>query len=677
MSVKLNPPSPGSPRRTTQETAAAPPAPKAEHSNPLAKLGQGLQRVAQQVDKQIHNVAQQVDKSLHNVVDTFEAHLPSLPHPSATGAKPWEGITLNGKPLQIPLDKLLSVDLGEVRKILERVVPEKIRDDEAKKFVGQTQDFRDKLGKVRSLGLELDMLPANSPRYAEVKAELTQAEGELSSKYGYTRATAPKPGAMWVDPQFMSKDVPNGQISASKLATGTPVTKPPEPLDFLFGGKPDSAAQAQAYQKAVAARRAALGMPVQDGKPIGVQLNLEGGGGKGKRYAAMLSEMRDLGVVPTSLTGTSAGSIAAAFAATGATPDQIDAIAKDPRLQKLYDFDLDFKDGGLLNGQAAYDLFDSKLRELTGIKDRPVTFADLKVPLQLVAAKDYDSASPNGFPSNKDRIFVFSQETTPDTPVALAMRASMAIPGVFEPVQMVDPTTGRSMHLTDGGSLDNLPMGYAKNNLPQIGAALLSRDDNHPSNGIGTPKQLPTGQLDTTNVLWSAVNGYTFLKDNATGAADFRDRTSPGANQFMISLPTWNLANPKQSDSTLSFGYDANVDPALDKQTRQVTQDFLRNFMDDMRVPGSRGTNVTTSIPKDLRFNEQVTVNGQNYNVSYSGGDNLVALNTSTGKKSDLKLGQKKIEAMYLDNVAFGDLKAQLAYELTNPKSVKPSWLPF
>lgn len=664
MSVKLPPPSPGSPRRTPETTAS--PTQKTDHSNPLAKLGQGLQRIAQKVEKNVNRV-----------VDTFEARLPKLPGPSGATAKPWEGITLTGKPLQIPLDKLLDVDLGQVRKILERVVPQKIRDGEAKQFTAQTQDFRETLAKVRSLGTELDMLSPKSERYAEVKAAFDKAEGELKAKYGYTRATAPKPGAMWVDPQFMAKDVPGGQLSATRLATGTPVTKPPEPLDFLFGGKPDGAKQAQAYQAAVAAKRAELGMPIQDGKPIGVHMSLEGGGGKGKRYAAMISEMRELGVVPTSLTGTSAGSIAAAFAATGASPEQIDAIAKDPRLQKLYDFDLDLKDGGLLNGQAAYDLFDSKLRELTGIKDRPVTFADLKVPLQLVAAKAYDSASPGGFPTAKDRIFVFSQETTPDTPVALAMRASMAIPGIFEPVQMVDPATGRSMHLTDGGSLDNLPMGYAKNNLPQIGAALLEPDSNHPSNANGAAKPLPKGQLDTTNVLWSAINGYTFLKDNATGAADFRDRTSPGPNQFMLSLPTWNLDNPRQANSTLGFGYDPKVDPILDGQTREVTRDFLRNFLDDLRVPGSRGTNVTTEVPRDLRFQEQVTVNGQNYQVSYNGGDNLVAVNTATGKKSDLKLGQKKIEAMYLDHLSFGDLKAQLAYALSNPKSVKPDWLPF
>ena len=39
--------------------------------------------------------------------------------------------------------------------------------------------------------------------------------------------------------------------------------------------------------------------------------------------------------------------------------------------------------------------------------------------------------------------------------------------------------------------------------------------------------------------------------------------------------------------------------------------------------------------------------------------------------------GQKKIEAMYLDHLAYGDLKPQLAYALSNPKSIKPDWLPF
>jgi NTE family protein len=658
-----------------QPDALAPQKP-ATSPSPLEKVGQALK-----------NAARDVSQHVNNVVDVFEAKLPSLPRPA--GKKPWEGITLTGNPLKIPLDALKKVDLGDVRKVLERVFPPKIHDEQGKQLVSQTQDFRDTLGKVRSLSAELELLPASHPRRAEVRKALDSAEGKLKADYGYTRTTAPKPGAMWIDPQFAAKELPGGKLNASHFPTGTPVTKPPAPLDFLFGKGPRELTLGEGptartvrtpeeYKAAVAARRAELGMPVKDGEPQGVHLSLQGGGGKGKRYGAMLAEMYELGVVPTSLSGTSAGSIAAAFAATGAGPADIQALAKDPRLSNLYDWDLDMKDGGVLNGQKAFDLFDQELRRLTGITDRPVTFADLKVPLQLIAAKAYDSgAGPDGGTSAKDRIFVFSQETTPDTPVALAVRASMAIPGVFEPVQVVDPATGRRMHLVDGGALDNLPMGYNKNDLPQIGASLYTRATGHPSAHSDTTKPLPAGNLDSTNVLWNALNGYTMLKDSASDYHDYIDRTQPKANQYMLTLPTWDLTDPTKGDSTLSFGYDEKVDPALDGQSRQVTRDFLRNFLDDLRVPGSRGTNYTAQVPQDLQFDLPVVAKGKQYQVSYAGGDNLIVTSKDGGHRSVLPVGKQRIEAMVLDNQAFGDLSAQLAYTITNPRGVKPSWLPF
>ncbi|MBZ4398544.1 patatin-like phospholipase family protein [Myxococcus sp. MISCRS1] len=664
MSIKPLPSSTSSAAaRRTPEPVAARPA-EAPKPNLLERMGQGLQNVAREANR---------------LVDGFEAKLPDLsrlglPKLPGAGNTPWAGITLTGKPLQIPLDKLLQVDLGDLRKVLERILPPKIDDKQGKQLVAQTKDFRDTLGQVRSLAAQLDMLPSTHPRYPQVKAALEKAEAQLTQTTGYTRATAPRPGSLWLDPQFLAKELPGGQVHASRFPTGTPVTKPPSALDIVSGGDAKKAAE---YTASVARNRAEAGMPVQGGEPMGVHLSLEGGGGKGKRYAAMFAEMRDLGVVPVSLTGTSAGSIAAAFAATGATPQQIEDVAKDPRLGQLYDFDLDLNDGGLLDGQAAFDLFDQKLRELTGITDRPVTFADLKIPLQLVAAKAYDSAVPDGgFKSAQDRIFVFSQETTPDTPVALAMRASMAIPGVFDPVQVVDPVTGRQMHLVDGGTLDNLPMGYAKNDLPQIGASLQSRGGTHPSNGTAQPKPLPTGQLDTDDALWNGFNGYAMLKDNATEAQDWRDKAKPGANQFMLAVPTWNLDDPKQGNSVLGFGYDAKVDPKLDTQTRQVTRDFLREFMDDMKVPGSRGTNLVTQVPKDLKFSEDVQIWGEKFQVTYSGGDTVVAT-AANGKRHEVRLGQKQIEALWLDGQTFKDFDAQLSHVLSDVRSVRPSWLPF
>ncbi|MCP3065640.1 patatin-like phospholipase family protein [Myxococcus sp. K38C18041901] len=664
MSIKPLPSSTSSAAaRRAPEPAAARPA-ETPKPNLLERMGQGLQNVAREANR---------------LVDGFEAKLPDLsrlglPKPTGAGNTPWAGITLTGKPLQIPLDKLLQVDLGDLRKVLERILPPKIDDKQGKELVAQTKDFRDTLGQVRSLAAHLDMLPSTHPRYPQVKAALEKAEAELTKTTGYTRATAPRPGSLWLDPQFLAKELPGGQVHASRFPTGTPVTKPPSALDIVAGGDAKKAAE---YTASVAQNRAEAGMPVQGGEPMGVHLSLEGGGGKGKRYAAMFAEMRDMGVVPVSLTGTSAGSIAAAFAATGATPQQIEDVAKDPRLGQLYDFDLDLNDGGLLDGQAAFDMFDQKLRELTGITDRPVTFADLKIPLQLIAAKAYDSAVPDGgFKSAQDRIFVFSQETTPDTPVALAMRASMAIPGVFDPVQVVDPVTGRQMHLVDGGTLDNLPMGYAKNDLPQIGASLQPRGGTHPSNGTAQPKPLPTGQLDTDDAIWNGFNGLALLKDNATEAQDWRDKAKPGANQFMLAVPTWNLDDPKQGNTILGFGYDAKVDPQLDQQTRQVTRDFLREFMDDMKVPGSRGTNLVTQVPKDLRFSEDVQIWGEKFQVTYTGGDTVVAT-AANGKRHEVRLGQKQIEALWLDGQTFKDFDAQLSHVLSDVRSVRPSWFPF
>ncbi len=674
MSVK--PPSTSTSTLTRRQPDTLAPSKPATSSSPLEKLGQTLQ-----------SAAKNVTTHANRLVDTFEAKLPNLGRPA--GARPWEGITLNGKPLRIPLDALKKVSLADVRKVLEHVIPPKIRDEEGKKLVAQTKDFRETLSKVRTLGLELDMMSPSNPRRAELRKELDAAEGKLKADSGYTRATAPKPGALWIDPQFAAKELPGGKLHASRFPTGTPVTKPPAPMDFLFGKGPRELTLGEGpstrtvttpaeYKAAVAARRAELGMPVKDGEPQTVHLSLQGGGGKGKRYGAMLAEMYDLGVVPTSLSGTSAGSIAAAFAATGAGPKEIQALARDPRLSKLYDPDLDMKDGGILNGQKAFDLVDQELRRLTGITDRPVTFADLKVPLQILAAKAHDSgAGPEGMTTAKDRIFVFSQETTPDTPVALAVRASMAIPGVFEPVQVVDPTTGRQMHLTDGGALDNLPMGYNKNGLPAIGASLYSRATGHPADHKDTTKPLPGGNLDTTNVLWSALNGYTMLKDSASDFNDYMDRTQPKSNQFMLTLPTWDLNDPSKGNSTLMFGYDPKVDPALDGQSRQVTRDFLRNFLDDLRVPGSKGTNFTAQVPANLRFDMPVEAKGKQYQVSYAGGDNLLVTPKDGGKPLTLAVGKQRIEAMYLDHQAFGDLSSQLAYTLTNPKASKPSWLPF
>jgi len=584
---------------------------------------------------------------------------------------------VQGEAKALKLPKISTDDLLNVgRDVLGALFPQHTEDPRGQQYLQGTQDFRTTVATAQGLQKKLSGMTPADPKYAETKKALDATTAHLSQAYGYTVETAPKPGAVWVDPGLMERTLPGVTFNSKNFPTGKPVTTPPNPMDVVFmngrsfsltdaDGKATVVKTPEEYKAAIAKNRAALGSPRTDGDPIAVHVSFEGGGGKGKRYGPAIAEMYRNGVVPASISGTSAGAIAAGLVAAGADPGEIDRFMKSGDLSKLYDVDLKNVNGGVMDGKAAYDLFDQELRKLTGIKDRPVTFADLKIPLQIVSTKMSDTQPPKGqedLTQVKNRIFVFSQETTPDTPVALAMRASMSIPAAFDPVKMVDPSTGRAVTLVDGGVLDNLPMGYNHNNLPVVGLSLASRDDNHPATHQAAPKPLPGGNLDVTHLLWNALNGYTLMKEGAGDANDFKDRTQPPAGDFMVSLPTWDLTHPDQGDTVLGFGYDPKLDPKLDTQTRGVMQNFLRQYLGDFGKPGAKGTNAPTTLPPNLAFTQDVQAAGKTFQARYQGGD---VVTFTSGKDSyDLHIGKQKIEAMWLDGQAFGDLSAQLGKPL-------------
>ncbi|MCS6884883.1 MAG: patatin-like phospholipase family protein [Acidobacteriota bacterium] len=546
-------------------------------------------------------------------------------------------------------------------------------------FIQDTKDFRNQIENVRRLQEEVRRLEASGAPSSEIqaaRARLAVASSRLQSSYGYTAETMPKPGQLWIDPQFLGKDLVDGKVTASKFPTNIkPIDKPLSPQEFMFSpygntrqvgvknpdGSFTTVSNMEQYRALVAQNRAALGLPTNNGEPVAVHLALEGGGGKGKRYPAAFNEMYKLGIVPTSFSGTSAGSIMAAMLAAGADPQRADAILNDPKLGQLYDINLRRLEGGVMDGNAAYDFIDQKLRELTGIKDRPVTFADLKAPLQIVAFKLSDTGMPERSPEwskPENRIFVFSQETTPNVPVALAVRASMAIPFAFDPVEMIDPTTGRKIQLVDGGVYDNLPVGYNKNNLPTIALNLADRGSLHPSDNVDKSRPLPDRQINPYNPIDAGTALYDiYIKHKNNG--DYRDTTNPAPNTFALSLPTWDLTNPKRGNSLFGFKYD-DVDRALDPQTAQVTRNFFKQFFTEIGKPGASGTNLKP-LPAQVSFNINVRVGNTDYRASYNPGDTYVTFTDPRGNSERVYLGKKEIEKMYLDHLAFGDLSSQLA----------------
>lgn len=540
------------------------------------------------------------------------------------------------------------------------------------KLSDDTKGLRDTANQLASVKGQLSKLPPNDPKRPALEQQAAQLTNTLSSKYGYANGKTPAPGTLWVDPEFCGKELPNDQVTGSHFPAGTPVTQPPSALDAMFaGGKSYSLTTADGkvqtfhsaaeYQAYLAQNRTAQGMPRTDGNPVGVQMNFEGGGGKGKRYGPALSEMASVGVIPTSCTGSSAGAIAAMLVAAGADAAEVNRFCTDPKLASLFDIDIGNMHGGLADGKAAYDMFDQELRKLTGVKDRPVTFADLKIPLQICATKMSDSAGiANGSDIN-NRLFVFSQQNTPNTPVALAVRASMAIPGAFDPVDVLDPMTGRQLKLVDGGVIDNLPMHESPNyGLPTVGLKLTPADDDNPDNHTHTGSdKLRGGNLNVDNVILNAFYGKEMNDASHTTDTDYWDTVKPKAGQFMLGIPTFDLNDTSKGDSTLGFGYDPKVDPVLDQQTRQVTRDFFKQVLGQLTDPAASGTNIKTNVGQS--FSTAVKVGNSSYVASYSGGDSVTFKQQGGNDSFSLKLGANKIKSMMIDGASFGDLAAQLA----------------
>lgn len=210
----------------------------------------------------------------------------------------------------------------------------------------------------------------------------------------------------------------------------------------------------------------------QEKKPK-VALVLSGGGAKGVAHLPTLQALDSLGIVPDLIIGNSMGSIMGALYAMGYTGDSIVNVVKQANWTKLmgggvslkdvsaeekaeyqrYIIELDLEHRKLKIGNSL--LNDQNLREFITILTFPVydvnDFDDLPIPFRAVATD-----------------IVHGEEVILGSgSLALAMRASMSIPGVFQAV----PYNGTL--LVDGGLLNNFPVDIAKN----MGADIIIGSD--------------------------------------------------------------------------------------------------------------------------------------------------------------------------------------------------------
>jgi NTE family protein len=160
-----------------------------------------------------------------------------------------------------------------------------------------------------------------------------------------------------------------------------------------------------------------------------VGLALSGGGARGLAHIGVLSVLEQAGIAVDCLAGTSMGGFVAAAYAAGMTSQQLREEALrmgDPR-HILPLLDLSLPRRGLLKGAKVYEYVARFIGDCT--------FDDLRLPLTLVAV-DLNAACEVHL--NRGR-------------VADAVRSTIAVPGVFEPVVRDEQL------LVDGGLLNNVP----------------------------------------------------------------------------------------------------------------------------------------------------------------------------------------------------------------------------
>lgn len=197
-----------------------------------------------------------------------------------------------------------------------------------------------------------------------------------------------------------------------------------------------------------------------------VGLALGGGVLRGLAHIGVLKVLLQSGIPVHMVAGTSSGSIVAALYASGYSPGQMEEIAISLRPGDIFDYGTSLA-GLIIKEILACLLFapHSPRRRLGLVKGKKLeallerllgkdpAFSKTKVPLGITAVDARDGT-----------LVVFSGETPaartvlpPEdlfiagVPVTRAIRASIAVPGLFEPVYLEDRI------LVDGGVRDNVP----------------------------------------------------------------------------------------------------------------------------------------------------------------------------------------------------------------------------
>ena len=211
-------------------------------------------------------------------------------------------------------------------------------------------------------------------------------------------------------------------------------------------------------------------------RPPRIGLALGGGAARGFAHIGVIQVLEEAGIRPDLVVGTSAGSLVAALYAAGRSGTELARVALAMDESAITDWS--FPGRGMIRGEALARY----VREQSGNK----LIEQMPLPLGIVAT-DLDNGLPMLFQRGD---------------VGMAVRASSAVPAVFQPVKI------GTREYVDGGLVSPVPVRFAR----QMGAELvIAVDISSPPDANATSDPFKM-LLQTFAIMGKSINQFE-LKD--------------------------------------------------------------------------------------------------------------------------------------------------------------------
>jgi NTE family protein len=227
-------------------------------------------------------------------------------------------------------------------------------------------------------------------------------------------------------------------------------------------------------------------------------LALGGGAARGFAHVGVLQVLEEAGLKPDFVVGTSAGSVVAAFYASGKNGSQLQKVAESMEEATITDWTVPLLGRGMMRGDALARYVSNQ----TGGR----RIEELKIPLGVVATD-----------LNSGQAVLFQRGD-----IGAAVRASSSVPSVFEPVRI------GNREFVDGGLVSPVPVRFAR----QMGAEYVMAVDISSAPEAAKTNDMFQILMQTFTIMGKSINNFELREAdlvvrpalNGVGSADFSAR---------------------------------------------------------------------------------------------------------------------------------------------------------